>query len=128
MSTERAQDIEDQAIAWCLRLHEGDPTPAEQQALDAWLAQNPAHRECFVRMRLLWGGIVLDAHAHVRQHLAQRAHVGEVGGTAQAACAGGQEACRHNRQTCVFGARHLHVAAQGLAADDAKCVHDVSFG
>ena len=73
MSTERAQDIEDQAIAWCLRLHEGDPTPAEQQALDAWLAQNPAHRECFVRMRLLWGGIVLDAHAPELLPLRQQA-------------------------------------------------------
>ena len=34
MSTERKQEIEDQAIAWCLRLHEGEPTPAEQQALE----------------------------------------------------------------------------------------------
>lgn len=63
MSDDREQAIDDQAVAWCLRLHEGDPTAAEQQALDAWLAQDPAHREGFARMRRLWDGINLDAHA-----------------------------------------------------------------
>jgi transmembrane sensor len=73
MSTERAQNVEDQAIAWCLRLHEGEPSAAEQQALDAWLAEDPAHRERFARMRRLWDGIALDAHAPELLPLRQQA-------------------------------------------------------
>jgi len=73
MSTERKQEIEDRAIAWCLRLHEGEPTPAEQQALDAWLAQDPVHRERFARVRRLWDGIALDAHAPELLPLRQQA-------------------------------------------------------
>ncbi|MEG8038614.1 DUF4880 domain-containing protein [Sphingomonas sp. LR60] len=73
MSTAREQAIDDQAIAWCLRLHEGDPSTAEQQALDAWLAQDPAHRERFARTRRLWDGIALDAHAPELLPLRQQA-------------------------------------------------------
>lgn len=35
----------DQAAEWCVRLSEGELTPAEQQALDAWFAEDPEHRE-----------------------------------------------------------------------------------
>jgi transmembrane sensor len=73
MSADREQTIDDQAVAWCLRLHEGDATAAEQQALDAWLAQDPAHRERFARMRRLWDGIALDAHAPELLPLRQQA-------------------------------------------------------
>ncbi len=73
MSTDRARNIEDQAVAWCLRLHEGEPTAAEQQALDAWLAEDPAHRAQFARMRRLWDGVALDAHAPELLPLRQQA-------------------------------------------------------
>lgn len=73
MSADREQAIDDQAVAWCLRLHESAPTAAEQQALDAWLAQDPAHRERLGRMQRLWDGIALDAHAPELLPLRRRA-------------------------------------------------------
>lgn len=35
----------DQAAEWCVRLSEGELTPAEQDELDAWFAEDPEHRE-----------------------------------------------------------------------------------
>jgi len=35
----------DAAAEWCVRLSEGDLAPADQQALDAWFAADPVHRE-----------------------------------------------------------------------------------
>lgn len=35
----------DAAAEWCVRLSEGDLSPAEQTALDAWFAADPMHRE-----------------------------------------------------------------------------------
>lgn len=44
--TEDKMDLASEAAAqWCVRLAEGELTPAEQTALDAWFAAYPIHRE-----------------------------------------------------------------------------------
>lgn len=47
--------IEDEALSWLIRL-DGDQSlsPKEEQALDAWLARSPAHREALTSANRFW--------------------------------------------------------------------------
>ena len=48
-----AQGIEAEAAAWLARLH-GDQGDAARDALDAWLAEDPAHAAAFARAGEVW--------------------------------------------------------------------------
>lgn len=73
MSNERDDAVDDQAIAWCLRLNEAALDTTEQDELAAWLAQAPAHRERLRRMQHLWDGIGIVADAPELRALQQQA-------------------------------------------------------
>jgi transmembrane sensor len=62
MTPDRMKSIDDQAITWCLRLHEMPLSADDQQKLSAWLAADPVHAERLQRARGLWQGF--DDHAH----------------------------------------------------------------
>ncbi|WP_294235567.1 FecR domain-containing protein [uncultured Sphingomonas sp.] len=57
MTRDRTEKIDDDAIAWCLRLHEAPLSPEDQQAFSAWLAADPVHSERFERARGMWSGL-----------------------------------------------------------------------
>lgn len=46
--------IESLAADWVARVAAGSPSRAERQALDAWLAESPRHREAFVEAQVSW--------------------------------------------------------------------------
>ena len=48
-----AQDIEAEAAAWLARLH-GDQGDAARDALEVWLAEDPAHAAAFERASEVW--------------------------------------------------------------------------
>lgn len=48
-----AHSIEAEAAAWMARLH-GDPDDGARDALDAWLAEDPAHAAAFERASEIW--------------------------------------------------------------------------
>lgn len=47
--------IQEQAVDWAIRLHDGDLTAAERQALDEWVSENPEHAAALERARRLLG-------------------------------------------------------------------------
>lgn len=47
--------IRKQAIQWLIAKHAGTWSSSEQQALDAWLAENNEHQEQYQQMQQLWG-------------------------------------------------------------------------
>lgn len=48
------EDIEDQAIAWHVRLNDASATGEERAAFDRWLLDSPDHAEAFDKARDLW--------------------------------------------------------------------------
>ncbi|WP_343528423.1 FecR domain-containing protein [Sphingomonas sp.] len=64
------ETIDDIAIAWSIRLHEGPFSPEDQDAFTAWLAANPLHAERLARARRLWDSF--DDHAHTPELLMLR--------------------------------------------------------
>ena len=48
------QVLDEQAIAWLVRLHAGDDADADWSGLEAWLSENPAHLDAFERVEGLW--------------------------------------------------------------------------
>lgn len=92
-------DIDQQALAWFVRLQSGATSAAERAGFDAWVARDPAHRRAVDRLAALWSD--LDAVADPRRIVvplpAARAAPGRfmpsrrqflAAGTAAAACAG----------------------------------------
>jgi transmembrane sensor len=53
MSADRKQ-IENEAARWIAARDNGDWTPGQQRALDAWLNADTAHRVAFLRLQTLW--------------------------------------------------------------------------
>ena len=47
------QTLDEQAIAWLVRLHAGDDD-ADWSGLETWLSENPAHLDAFERVEGLW--------------------------------------------------------------------------
>lgn len=47
-----SQTLDEQAIAWLVRLHAGDD--ADWSGLEAWLSETPAHLDAFERVEGLW--------------------------------------------------------------------------
>lgn len=48
-----------QALQWLVAAQSGSFSPAQQQALQHWLAQSPAHQDAFLQARQLWQDIGL---------------------------------------------------------------------
>lgn len=49
-----ADDLEDQAIAWHVRLNDPSASAADHAAFDDWIAAAPAHARAYDRARALW--------------------------------------------------------------------------
>lgn len=62
---ERTQDALETATDWFARRRSGEMTPADAQALDAWLAADAAHAEAFEAAERMWIDTGLDA---IREH------------------------------------------------------------
>ncbi|WP_267433146.1 FecR domain-containing protein [Sphingomonas sp. GM_Shp_1] len=80
MTPDPWKSIDDQAIAWCMRLHDAPLSPEDQRKFSAWLAADPAHGERLARARGLWGGF--DDYADTPELLTLR---GEALGAVQQA-------------------------------------------
>jgi transmembrane sensor len=50
-----SEQIEQEAALWVVRRDNRAWTEADQAQLDAWLAQDVAHRVAFVRLEAAWG-------------------------------------------------------------------------
>src|SRR6185437_12907066 len=48
-------EIRERAAEWLLKRHEQDWSQDNQRALDAWLAESPAHRIAYLRLETAWG-------------------------------------------------------------------------
>lgn len=46
--------LQAQALQWLVAAQSGSFSPAQQQALQQWLAQSPAHQQAFLQARQLW--------------------------------------------------------------------------
>jgi transmembrane sensor len=62
---EQVPDVLETATDWFARRRSGDITAAEAQALEAWLAADPAHAEAFAAAERMWADTGLDA---IREH------------------------------------------------------------
>lgn len=51
---DQTSSVEDQAIAWIVRLHAGDATEADWRELESWLADDPARLDAYERVESLW--------------------------------------------------------------------------
>ncbi|WP_411034022.1 FecR family protein [Shinella sp. BYT-45] len=51
---EAERKVRDEALAWFVRLHSGDATPAERAAHAAWMAADPGHRAEYGRLGDIW--------------------------------------------------------------------------
>jgi len=51
---EKPADLHEQAAAWFLKSRKGDLSPRQIRRLDAWLAQDPAHRAAFDEVAATW--------------------------------------------------------------------------
>jgi transmembrane sensor len=51
------EPLHEQAAGWYARKRAGDMNPAEITALNAWLAEDPAHAEAFERLDRTWTGV-----------------------------------------------------------------------
>lgn len=51
---EMRKTVRDQALAWFVRLHSGDATPADRDAHAAWMAAGVAHRDEYGRLGGIW--------------------------------------------------------------------------
>jgi len=49
-------EIDEDAAQWTWRM-DGEVTPADQQAFDAWLRQDPRHRRAFEELSRVWGAL-----------------------------------------------------------------------
>ncbi len=49
-----ASALSDQAIEWLVRLHSGQDTEADRQALALWQTQSPEHAQAFAKTSRLW--------------------------------------------------------------------------
>ncbi|MEO5955759.1 MAG: FecR family protein [Nitrospiraceae bacterium] len=51
------EQLEEQAVAWVVRLTSGDATDSEQRAAEAWRHLSPAHDQAFRKVQRLWIGV-----------------------------------------------------------------------
>ncbi len=49
--------IDDAAVAWFVRLHDEQATPADRADFEAWLASDKAHTEAWREIDRIWGGL-----------------------------------------------------------------------
>lgn len=49
--------LEQQAVAWMVRLTSGDVTPTQQRQAETWRQQSPAHERAFQKAHRLWVGM-----------------------------------------------------------------------
>lgn len=54
----------DQALEWCVRLHDTSATEADRQAFERWLAADCSHPPAWQRACQVWGGTTLIARAY----------------------------------------------------------------
>ena len=52
-----AQTVRKQAVQWLIAKNSGAWSPADQQALETWLAENNQHAEQYERIQQLWGSM-----------------------------------------------------------------------
>jgi transmembrane sensor len=63
--------VDEAAAGWLVRTH-GGLAPGEREALDQWLADDPAHAQAFKRLRATWAFLDDVAPAHRRRRRAAR--------------------------------------------------------
>jgi transmembrane sensor len=69
--TKSTDEIDDQAAAWLARLVADRRDPADEAALQAWLAESPAHATAFEEATAVWdlaGGVPREAFEIPRPH------------------------------------------------------------
>jgi transmembrane sensor len=57
MPSKHDLQIEDEALAWLIRVSSGEMTLQQEQSLTNWLDGNPAHRLAYAEAQVLWRGI-----------------------------------------------------------------------
>ncbi|WP_296615523.1 FecR domain-containing protein [Sphingomonas sp.] len=82
-----AEDVEEAARGWYLRLVGGDARRGELAALEKWLAERPDHRAAFARARAIYTSAVADPLAVARK-VERRSRDRRRYAMAGAACAG----------------------------------------
>ncbi len=72
-----SNSIREQAIDWCLRLESSDATANDRHCFEAWLDENPMHREEYERANRVWGDMdqVKPLWVEARRQAAQQAAV-----------------------------------------------------
>jgi transmembrane sensor len=84
----RVDNVSHQASAWFALIHGGEPTPAEHEALAAWIEADPRHAQAYARLEQLWAAsalLVQPASPVADVQLSRRRFVGL--GMGMAACA-----------------------------------------
>lgn len=56
-SQDEQERLEDEAVAWVVRLTSGEATETDQAAVAAWRRHSPAHEQAFQNVQRLWGGM-----------------------------------------------------------------------
>jgi len=56
-SSENQSDLEDEALAWIVRLRSGSATGADREAFAHWCARSPDHRRAAAQAEALWSDI-----------------------------------------------------------------------
>jgi len=51
---DETSSVDDQAIAWIVRLHAGEASEADWRGLEVWLAEEASHLEAYERVEALW--------------------------------------------------------------------------
>ncbi|WP_409313994.1 FecR family protein [Pseudomonas putida] len=62
----------DQALEWCVRLHESNVTQSEHDAFAQWLATDPAHPPAWLRAKQVWSAAGLAGDAYTATRMPRR--------------------------------------------------------
>ncbi|WP_336335445.1 FecR family protein [Pseudomonas putida] len=65
----------DQALEWCVRLHDAGATPAEHEEFAQWLAADPSHPAAWQRAQQVWGVAGVAGHAQLAASRAMRKRI-----------------------------------------------------